>query len=213
MKNSSAAATSHRFHPELVEVLSRFALLGSFLFVASVVIADFLVPQHDWIADTISDLGAGRHEFIVDIGLYAFSAALISLGLIAAHMHLGGTRWSLATVGLVLLGLVVFLVGARNEYGDGDDEGVVIHIYLVYAIGVLVAAIPLLMCAGARRVSARYPRYLVTISVVWTVSAPIFFFLPTDMDGLYERGLGLIVLGLVYVLTQMFLEARDVLEQ
>lgn len=185
--------------------LGWYAILGGILFVTSILIADFVVPDHDWIADTISDLGAGRYEFIVDIGLYAFSASLIAIALLAAHFHLGGWRWSMGVIGFALLGLIVFLVGARNEYGDNDSEGVVIHIYLVYALGVLMAAVPWTMAQGAGRVCMRYARALIAISVVWTISAPVFFLLPTSVDGIYERYLGLISLSAVCTMALLFI--------
>ncbi len=194
-----------REEPDLMLALGWYAIIGCAIFVITVVIADFVVPDHDWIADTISDLGAGRYEFIVDVGLYAFSAALVSIALLAMHIHLGGWGWSLGGVGFALLGLIVFLVGARNEYGDADSEGVVIHIYLVYAIGVLMAAIPWLMARGAGRAGRNYRRVLIAVSLIWIVSAPIFFFLPTDIDGLYERYLGLLVIVAVITLARLFI--------
>lgn len=183
--------------------LAIYACLGCAIFAASILVADFVVPNHDWIADTISDLGAGRYEFIVDIGIYAFSAALVAVALIGAHAHLGGTGWSLGVIGLALAGLIVFLIGARNEYGDNDSDGVVIHIYLVYALGVLFAAVPLLMRPGAKRVSAVHAKALVGLALLWTVSAPIFLFLPTGIDGVYERYLGLIAMGIVVTLAHL----------
>lgn len=185
--------------------LGWYAIIGCALFILSVLIADVVVPDHDWISDTISDLGAGRYEFIVDIGLYAFSASLISVALLAAHAHMGGWRWSLGVVGLALFGLIVFLVGARNEYGDRDNEGVVIHTYLVYAIGLLMAAVPWLMAEGAGRARAGYGRVLVGISALWIVSAPWFFFMPDGMDGLYERGLGFIAMAAVVTLAWLMI--------
>lgn len=115
----------------LIYGLAWYAVVGCVLFVGSIFVADFIVPNHAPLADTISDLAAGRYEFIVDIGLYAFSASLVSIALLAAHIHLGGKRWSVGVIGFALFGLIVFLIGARNEYGDSDDEGIVIHIYLV----------------------------------------------------------------------------------
>lgn len=196
---------SFEIEPQLLRGLGYCALAGCGLFILSVLIADFVVPDHDWIADTISDLGAGRYEFIVDIGLYAFSAALISVALLAAHAHMGGWRWSLGVVGFALFGLIVFLVGARNEYGDRDSEGVVIHSYLVYAIGLLMAAVPWLMAEGAGRARAGYGRVLVGISALWIVSAPWFFFLPDGIDGLYERGLGFIAMAAVVTLAWLMI--------
>lgn len=188
-----------------MRVLGWYAILGCIIFAVSILIADRVVPDHDWVADTISDLGAGRYEFIVDIGLYAFSASLVSIALLAAHVHLGDWRWSVGVVGFAVLGLIVFLVGARNEYGDNDSEGVVIHSYLVYALGFLMATLPWAMSSGAGREGETYRRVLIGVSIIWTLSAPVFFFLPDGIDGLYERYLGLIAVGTVITLASLFI--------
>lgn len=198
--------------PMLIIALGWHAVLGCVVFALSILIADIIVPDHDWIADTISDLGAGKFEFIVDIGIYAFSSSLIAASLLGAHVHLGGWKWSLGVLGLALLGLIVFLVGARNEYGDSDSEGFVIHIYLVYAIGVLMIAIPLLMASGARRAGENYGRGMIAIAIVWAFSAPIFFFLPDTIDGIYERYLGLIAFALVFTLSRLFIQRGHMLK-
>ncbi|WP_299673323.1 DUF998 domain-containing protein [uncultured Roseobacter sp.] len=187
------------------------AILGCAVFSISILIADFVVPDHDWIADTISDLGAGRYEFIVDIGIYAFSGSLICTALLSAHVHMGGWKWSVGIVGLALLGLLVFLIGARNEYGDRDSDGVVIHIYLVYGLGAIMAAVPWLMSQGARRAGGRYGAILVAISLIWVVSAPVFFLLPDSVDGLYERYLGVIAFALVITLARLFIKRGQML--
>ncbi|EBA11134.1 DUF998 domain-containing protein [Roseobacter sp. CCS2] len=193
----------HNIQPNLLIWTGWFAIAGCVIFTISILIADFVVPDHDWIADTISDLGAGRYEFIVDIGIYAYSAALVAIALAAAHLHLGGPRWSIGVVGLSMLALLVFLIGARNEYGDNDNEGVVIHIYLVYGLGVLMALVPWLMSGGASKVDPAAGNALIGISIVWTISAPVFFYLPTDVDGIFERYLGLISFALVIVLARV----------
>jgi len=194
-----------------MKVLGWYAITGCVIFAATILIADLVVPDHDWVADTISDLGAGRYEFIVDIGIYAFSASLVSIALLAAHVHLGDRGWSVGIVGFALLGLIVFLVGARNEYGDGDSEGVVIHAWLVYALGLLMATLPWAMADGAGREGRGYGRVLIGISILWTISAPVFFFLPDGVDGLYERYLGLVAVGAVITLAALFIRrARPV---
>ncbi|MCX7564970.1 DUF998 domain-containing protein [Sulfitobacter sp. F26169L] len=189
----------------MILALAYYAIAGCAVFGISILIADSIVPEHDWIADTISDLGAGKYEFVVDIGLYAYAASLISIALLCAHVHLGGTYWSVGTVGFALLGLIVFLVGARNEYGDSDSEGVVIHIYLVYALGVLMTVLPLALAGGAARAAAIYQKLLLGYAVLWTVSAPFFFFMPDSVDGIYERYLGLISVATVITLAWMFI--------
>lgn len=191
--------------PGFMICLGWVAVLGCVLFALSILIADFVVPNHDWVADTISDLGAGRYEFIVDIGIYAFSAGLVACALLCAHVHLGGRRWSAGTIGLAGLGLIVFLVGARNEYGDNDSDGVVIHIYLVYVLGLLMLLVPWLLSAGLEETAARDGKILRVISLLWLVSAPPFFFLPTGIDGIYERYLGLIAMAMVVLLGRLFI--------
>lgn len=191
--------------PELVRFLAYYAIFGCVAFAISILIADWVVPNHDWIADTISDLGAGKYEFIVDIGIYSFSGSLIAIALLSAHVHWGGRGWSLGIVGFAILGLIVFLVGARNEYGDSDNEGVVIHQYLVYVLGFLFAVLPWLMSSGIREVGRRYATTLIAFGILWTIAAPVFFFLPTDMDGIYERFLGLIAFAIVVTMALAFL--------
>jgi len=204
--NDQAALPEIENQPILLIALGWFAILGCAVFAVSILIADIVVPDHDWVADTISDLGAGKYEFIVDIGIYAFAAAIIAIALLAAHVHMGDTGWSIGIVGLALTGLTVFLIGARNEYGDGDNEGWVIHIYLVYALGVLFTVVPLLLAKGATRAGSVYGRILVSLAIIWVISAPIFFFLPTEIDGIYERYLGLIAFALVGTLAHLFIQ-------
>ena len=191
----------------LTTALGIYSIFGCVIFGLSIVIADFVVPDHDWIADTISDLGAGKYEFIVDIGIYAFSASLISIALLAAHLHLGNWQWSVGIIGFALLGLIVFLVGARNEYGDSDTDGVVIHVYLVYALGVVMAIVSWLMATCLQKNTKTEGRVLKGLSILWMLSAPIFFFLPDSIDGIYERYLGLIAFAIVITLARFFLRS------
>lgn len=204
--NDKTAPQKVENQPGLMLALGWSAIVGCVIFGASIHIATLVVPDYNWIADTISDLGAGKYEYIADIGIYAFSASIISIALLAAHAHMGGWRWSVGIIGLAVLGLIVFLVGARNEYGDQDNEGMVIHIYLIYALGVLMAVIPWAMSSGASKAGRSYGRILIAISVSWIISAPIFFLLPTSVDGIYERYLGLIAGALVVTLAWLFIE-------
>jgi len=190
--------------PALLRALSLLAVFGCIALAGSILIADFVVPDHDWIADTISDLGAGRYEYIVDTGLYIFSAAMIGLAVLAAHIHLGAWDWSVGIVALIIFGLLVFLVGARNEYGDNDSEGWVIHIYLVYAIGLAMTVACFALARGAARASPRYRTILIATGIVWVASAPVFFFLPTDIDGIYERYLGAVSFAFILTLAHLF---------
>jgi len=50
-----------------------------------------------------------------------------------------------------------------------------------------------------------YGQILIGISGLWILSAPAFFFLPTDIDGVYERYLGLITFGMIFVFARLFI--------
>jgi len=191
--------------PMLMLILGWYVIVGCAALAVSILIADFVVPNHDWVADTISDLGAGRYEFIVDIGLYAYSAAVLSVALLAAHVHMGGTRWSVGILALLIFGLLVFLIGARNEYGDNDNDGWVIHKYLVYGLGITVTLAAFTMAKGVQRADDRYAYALRGLGTLWVISAPVFFFLPTDIDGVYERGLGVIASAILVTFAVFFI--------
>lgn len=191
--------------PMLMLILGWYVIVGCAALAVSILIADFVVPDHDWIADTISDLGAGRYEFIVDIGLYAYSAGVLCTALLAAHVHMGGKGRSVGILALLIFGMLVFLIGARNEYGDSDNDGWIIHQYLVYGLGVTVTVAAFTMAKGVQRADARYAHALRGFGALWVTSALVFFFLPTDIDGIYERGLGVIASAILITLAVFFI--------
>ncbi|WP_224826784.1 DUF998 domain-containing protein [Cognatishimia sp. MH4019] len=168
------------------------AVAGTIAMVLGNIIGSMVVPNHDWVADTVSDLAAGKYEIIQDVALYGFAGALVACALAAAHLHLDGARWNIGIACLALLAMCVVVIGARNEYGDNDNEGIVIHIYVVYVIGALFAALFLTMGRGLGKIARRYGVMSYFCAALWIVGAPIFFFMPTGYDGAYERGLGII---------------------
>ncbi len=178
---------------------------GCAALIAGNVVGSIVVPDYNWIADTVSDLGAGEYERIQDFAIYGYAAALIACAIGSANDHRGQKRWSAGVFCLALLALTLAVIGARDEYGDADHDGVVIHTYLVYALGVLFAAAPLLMAAGMGRAASHYKSIAIGCAVLWTVAAPVFFFLPTGIDGVYERGLGLISIVWVSTLSWLLL--------
>lgn len=190
----------------LLIVLGLVGLGGCAALIAGTIIAPVFVPDHNWISDTISDLAAGRWEIIMDIALYGFAAGLMATALAASHAHLGKGGWSGGILALTLLASLVTIIGARNEYGDNDGEGVVIHIYLVYGLGALFLLTCATMAAGLR--AAGHPRAcatLIGLGLLWAVMAPVFLMSATSIDGLLERLLGLIACAIVAVLASVFL--------
>ncbi|WP_432256156.1 DUF998 domain-containing protein [Limimaricola sp. AA108-03] len=190
--------------PYLLLLLAGLGFFGCASLVGGTIAAQIVVPGHDWIADTISDLGAGEWEIIMDVALYGFAAGLFAMALAASHVHLGGIGWSAGVVSLAILAALVVVVGARNEYGDGDSDGVVIHIYLVYGLGALFLATPLSMAAGFGRDHPWARLALIGLAIAWAVGAPLFLMAPTTIDGLAERILGLIACAILAVMAYVF---------
>lgn len=199
--------------PGFMTVLIWLTVLGAIGLVGGNVVGSIVVPNHDFVADTVSDLAAGRYEIIQDVSLYGFALSLISLGLASAHVHNGITQWSMLTFCLVTLAICVVIIGARNEYGDSDTDGVVIHIYIVYVLGILFTAVFALAGMEGDRIAG----FLAPLSwgclAIWAIAAPIFFILPTDWDGIWERGLGIVTviwtMGYAFALRQFALRHRD----
>lgn len=183
----------------LIKAAAILGLLGSIALVGSNIYGSIVVPDHDWIADTVSDLGAGRYEYIQDIGLYGYAFALTALSLALAHLHTNDTAWNFGLAALAFTAIFIVIIGARNEYGDNDSDGVVVHIYLVYAMGFLFTVAFFCFAEGLDRIRPRYRAISYVCGVLWAVGAVIFFVMPTAWDGIWERGLGLITV--VWVLS------------
>ncbi len=192
---------AHRKRPALLIFLGALGIAGCISLVLGTIIAPYYVPDHDWWSDTISDLAAGDSEIIMDVALYGFAIGIMAAALAASHDHLGESGWSVGVLALAAISGIVVIVGARNEYGDGDNEGVVIHIYLVYALGALFALVPATMTAGLRRVAPLAARAMIVLGALWVVLAPVFLSMGTEWDGLIERIMGLAAAGLIVILS------------
>ncbi|WP_227267692.1 DUF998 domain-containing protein [Roseobacter weihaiensis] len=200
----------HQPDKHLLNAAAWIAGIGTLCLLLGNVVGSIVVPDHDWVADTVSDLAAGRYEIIQDVALYGYAASLIACAIAAAHLHLDGTRWNVGIACLALLAMCVVVIGARNEYGDNDSEGIVIHIYVVYVLGLLFAVLFLSMARGLSGIARRYGVISYCCAALWIVGAPVFFLLPTEYDGAFERGLGVITMVWVTSFSWMLISvARD----
>ena len=195
-----------RESPYLLMALAAIGILGCAVLVSGMFMAQALVPDYHWVSDTISDLAAGEWEIVMDVALYGFAVGLLAVSLAAAHAHLGGAGWSIGVLSLAILAGLVIVIGSRNEYGDSDDDGVVIHIYLVYGLGAFFTLAPLCMAGAIRRHAVWAQRILIGLAVVWAVLCPVFLLSPTSIDGLLERLLGLIACTMVLTLCVVFFQ-------
>lgn len=209
-ENAPKGQTSEGYDRPLLTAVGYLAILGVIAMVLGNVLGSIVVPGHDWVADTVSDLAAGKYEIIQDVALYGFAGSLVSCAIGAAHFHRDGTRWNIGIACLALLAMCVVIIGARNEYGDSDSEGIVIHIYVVYVIGLLFAGLFVCMAKGMSTVAKRYGYLSYVCAALWIIGAPVFFFMPTGYDGAFERGLGGITIAWVLGFSWMLISAaRD----
>lgn len=196
----------------LLGVCGWIGILGAIASIAANVAGTIMVPNHDWIADTISDLAAGRYENIQDVGLYSYAASLIACAIGAANAHPGTNRWTLGIVALAVMAALVVVIGARNEYGDGDWPATWgIHMGLVFALSFAFLLTSVVMARGLGRFGAGYRRLSQVVAVLFAVSAPAFFLAPTGYDGLIERVVGVITIVWVCAFAWMLLERQRAL--
>ena len=176
----------------------------------SVIIADIVgiivVESHNPITETISALAITKHAWIQDLGLDLYAAAMIACAIGLFVWNLGGLRWKIAAVLLGLLGVDVILIAEHNQYAGRPGVGAAIHIYCVYALAILFAATSLLLSFGLRKVGRNWYRYSMGTAIIWTILAPIFFFVPTSIDGAYERFISLITISWVAAISWLLIK-------
>lgn len=174
--------------PELLIVCGLAGILGSLApTVANVIAAT--VAEHDFTADTISDLARGPHKWIMDTGFYIGAAGYLGLAVAAAHLHLGRVLWSLSIFALLALALVIVLLGVWDDFHtEGNNPpGMTVHTKLTFALGPLYVAGPLLMVRDARRVNRGYGALFVAAAFLWLIFAAAFKLAPNGYDGLLEK--------------------------
>lgn len=174
--------------PELLLACGVMAFAGILLSLALMVAAAILV-QHDFIADTISDLARGPRKWIMDLGFYLNAGALLALAIGTAHFHLGRMAWSLGLFCLAFAALIVVLPGLWDEFHTAaqQSQDMTVHTRLTFALGPLYFAGPLLMAAGASRVARRYGWMFSAAAALWLILATAFKLVPTGYDGILEK--------------------------
>ena len=173
-------------------------LIGIFIVLAAINVAimdlfhGLTMEGYSYIADTISNLAAGKGSTILDISIQVFSIsiALLSFGLWRLGQLTNDVKWtySLACVLLIVIAVVINFIAAYDAYfNDVDSTALTIHRWLTYALYSCFAAVTFLMASKFDEYSKIWGKYSRITGALWLVSAPIFMFMPTHMDGLYER--------------------------
>src|SRR6056297_1214102 len=102
--------------PELLIFAGLTGLVGNVAPLLALIVASF-VAQHDFVADTVSDLARGPNRYIMDSGFYIAAAGLLGLAIASAHAHLDRTLWSIGLFCLAFIALTVVLLGIWDEFG------------------------------------------------------------------------------------------------
>jgi len=165
-----------------------------------------VIPDHDPVTDTISDLGRGPNAVWMDTLFYLNAAGHVALALGAAHAHLGRWGWSAGTVILTLVGLDLVMLGLWDEFStESDVENLSVHSQLAVLLFPLYFVGPLSMAAGAARASRGYGRAFIAGAALWPVCALAYYFGPDHIDGALERVAGLVTLLWTMPLGWLFL--------
>lgn len=182
-------------------------VIGSFAAVIANFVGIIVVEQHDPISETISMLAIGKYAWIQDLGLDFYAAGLVACAVGLYAWNLSKVRWKLGALSLVSLGVIVILIAEHNQYvGQPENNGQAIHRQLVYAFGALFALSTLLFAFGLRCVGKNWYRFSIGMTVVWVLLAPLFFYIPTAWDGVYERFLGLLVFSWTVALSWLLVQ-------
>ena len=166
-----------------------------------------LVEDYNPINKTISALAVGAGSWLLDLGLWTFAAGSVALGLGMLQRNLGGWTWLLAALSVLLFGPVIGVIAFFNEYAGMQNAGADIHLYAVRILGLLVSLAALLVLPSLRILDSRLVRRGLIFAIVWSILAPLFFIVPDDWKGGFERGLALMLLGWVTAMA-FFLQGR-----
>lgn len=194
-------------HPNLslLRACGIVGLIGPIGAVVANILGVLIYEEHDWISETISNLAAGPWGWIQDVGLVLLAFGLVAVAAGLWNWGLGGIRRKVVVTALVLLAADVVVIALHNEYGDGDSGKFVIHSYANYALGLLFGVTTWAAARPLGAVGPRWKRFSWGIAIAWVILAPVFYFVPTAWDGLYERGLALLFLGWVAAVSWLLL--------
>lgn len=190
---------------KLPKICGVIGILGAFSSVATNIAGIVLVERHNPISETISALAIGKYAWLQDAGLDALAIGLMAIAIALLKWNLGGFQWEAGATLMIILGLDIILIAEHNQYAGREGVGAAIHIYCVYALGLLFALIAWFLGEGLRKVSRNWQRFSRGISLVWTTLAPLFFFAPEPWNGGYERFVALIMLTWVTAISWLLI--------
>ncbi|WP_411889337.1 DUF998 domain-containing protein [Yoonia sp. SDW83-1] len=181
------ALSAPRIEPLLLAFCGILGLIGSVAPTGALIWAS-LVAEHDFLADTVSDLGRGPHRWIMDSGFFINAASLLALSIGAAHIHAGTKRWTASILCFALLALVIVAIGLWDAFGrTAETDGMSVHTRLTFLLGPLYLIGPILMWYSFRDTAPSMARLFLVSAVLWAVFATAFKLAPDWIDGGLEK--------------------------
>ena len=164
------------------------AILGAIAVVVANIVGVIMHPTTGFFADTISNLAAGRHAWVLDTALVVFALGMVAVALALWDMRLEGSRWRIGAALIGFTGLAVAVIALYDEYGDNDTGGVTIHLEVVIAMGIAFALGAMILSLGLDRIGRGWSGFSLWSGILWFVFGVVFFlFTPDGWDGLVER--------------------------
>lgn len=190
---------------KLLVICGLTGLFGCVSVVLTDIIGAIAVDGYNPISQTISELAITQRAWIQDTGLNLFALSFAACALGLYKLKLGRYGWNAGVILLFLLAIDILLISEHDKYAGREGVGQAIHIYLVYALGVLFALAPIFLAFGLRKLGRAWSRFSWGTAVAWGMLSPIFFIVPDRWDGAYERLVSLIMIGWVCLISWLLL--------
>ena len=195
----------------LSRVLGGVAIAGSLTTVVTDLAGVALADRISLTADTISNMAAGNYDLLADLGLYAFVIGVIATTAGLLRWRIDRTDWKAGAAMLVIFAAAIVLVAGYEAYSTGD--GPVIHIYLVYALGIAFPLAVLLTAGQIYEIDKRVGAACYVLGAAFAIMGPGLFMMPTAWDGLYERFLAFLMVAWFVTMGVMIWRDPDIAHQ
>ena len=197
------------YNQSLDRLLAWIALVGIATVIVTHFIGSLVVDEHDFVADTISELGIKEKAWIQDLGLDALALSYACIGI---YFFRNKALWFanslltplLVTSAFIAGGVLLYFIAEHNQYANRPGRGESIHVYLVTGF-YLTSSIAMLLLGYFTRATSTLRRSLPrAFCWVFILMAPPFFFMPDHIDGLYEKVVAIFLLAyLIYLLLKI----------
>ena len=163
------AKTDRANHSNLLLVCGIVGLFGCAAVLVTDVIGIFSVEGYNPVSQTISALAITEKAWIQDSGLNLFAASIAACAAGLFLISLGGWKWKVGSFLLLLLAVDILLISEHDKYAGREGVGASIHIYCVYALGILFTLAPFLLSFGLQRVSRGWHLFSLWTAIFWAL--------------------------------------------